>query len=96
MIESNHLMKTTQRMFFMLMFLASAAVQAAEKPNIVIIFTDDQQYDCYGANGRSKIQTPVLDRLAERGMRFTNAHAALSLCSPSRAAVLSPSTATRF
>ena len=72
----------------MLMFLASASLLAAEKPNIVIIFTDDQQYDCFGANGRSNVQTPVLDRLAERGVRFTNAHAALSLCSPSRAAVL--------
>ncbi len=75
-------------MFCMLMLLVSAAVQAAEKPNIVIIFTDDQQYDSYGANERSKAQTPVLDRLAERGIRFSNAHAALSLCSPSRAAVL--------
>jgi hypothetical protein len=32
-------------MFFMLMFLASASLLAAQKPNIVIIFTDDQQYD---------------------------------------------------
>ena len=66
----------------------TASLLAAERPNIVIIFTDDQQYDTYGANGRSKIQTPALDQLAERGVRFTNAHAALSLCSPSRAAVL--------
>ena len=80
----------------MLMFLASASLLPAQKPpvvslskpNIVIIFTDDQQYDSYGANGRSNVQTPVLDRLAKRGVRFTNAHAALSLCSPSRAAVL--------
>ncbi|MCP4854360.1 MAG: sulfatase-like hydrolase/transferase [Fuerstiella sp.] len=63
---------------------------------MVIIFTDDQQVDAYGANGSSKIQTPVLNRLAAREVRFSNAHAALSLCSPSRAAVLSPSTATRF
>ena len=81
-------MRTTQRMFFILMFLASTSLLAARRPNIVIIFTDDQQYDSYGANGRSKVRTPVLDRLAERGVRFTNAHAALSLCSPSRAAVL--------
>ena len=66
----------------------TASLLAAERPNIVIIFTDDQQYDTYGANGRSKIQTPALDQLAKRGVRFTNAHAALSLCSPSRAAVL--------
>lgn len=70
------------------MLLASASVLAAEKPNIVILFTDDQQFDCYGANGCSNVQTPALDRLAERGVRFTHAHAALSLCSPSRAAVL--------
>ena len=53
----------------------TASLLAAERPNIVIIFTDDQQYDTYGANGRSNVQTPVLDRLAKRGVRFTNAHA---------------------
>ncbi len=60
----------------------------AENPNIVIIFADDLGYgdlSCYGA---SLIQTPNIDRLAREGMRFTDAHSAASLCSPSRYGVL--------
>ena len=76
-------------LFLATLLFGCRLLQAAPaKPNIVIIFTDDQQYDSLGANGRSTILTPVLDQLAQRGVRFTNAHAALSLCSPSRAAVL--------
>ena len=57
-------------------------------PNIVIIFADDLGYgdlSCYGAE---KIATPNIDRLARQGMRFTDAHAAASLCSPSRYGLL--------
>ena len=56
----------------------------AAQPNIVVIFADDLGYgdvSCYGA---SKIQTPNIDRLASQGMKFTDAHSAASLCSPSR------------
>jgi arylsulfatase A-like enzyme len=59
-----------------------------EKPNIIIIFTDDQGYadlGCYGAKGFS---TPNLDQMAEDGMRFTNFYVAAPTCSPSRAALL--------
>ena len=62
------------------------AVSPAEvpKPNIVIILADDLGYgdvSCYGA---TKIKTPNIDRLAHEGMRFTDAHTAASVCSPSR------------
>lgn len=59
-----------------------------ERPNFIIIYSDDQRFDAFGANGNSIIQTPVLDKLAEQGIRFTNAHVVFSLCSPSRAALL--------
>ena len=58
------------------------------KPNVVFIFADDLGYgdlSCYGA---TKIDTPHIDRLATEGMRFTDAHAAASLCSPSRYGLL--------
>ncbi len=61
---------------------------AGEKPNVVIIFTDDQGYGdvgCYGAQG---YDTPHLDRMAEEGMRFTDFTVASSVCSPSRGALL--------
>ena len=53
-------------------------------PNIVIIMADDLGYgdiSCYGAE---KIKTPHIDKLAARGMKFTDAHTAASVCSPSR------------
>ncbi len=61
---------------------------AAERPNIVLILTDDQGYadaGCYGAKG---FKTPNLDRLAVEGRRFTNYYAGATVCSPSRAALL--------
>lgn len=61
---------------------------AAVKPNILIVFTDDQRWDAFHASGNDKIDTPNLDSLAERGMRFTNAFVTLSICGPSRAAML--------
>ncbi|TAN36772.1 MAG: arylsulfatase [Verrucomicrobia bacterium] len=69
---------------------ADAGFQALEKskPNIVFILADDIGYgdlSCYGAK---RVQTPVLDRLAREGRRFTDAHSPASTCSPSRRALL--------
>ena len=58
------------------------------KPNFVIIFTDDQGYQDVGCFGSPSINTPNLDRMAAEGMRFTDFYAAASVCSPSRAALL--------
>lgn len=67
--------------------VASPAFAVGETPNIVFIFTDDQRFDAIGAADRA-VTTPNLDRLASRGTRFTNAFVTLSICSPSRAAVM--------
>lgn len=61
---------------------------AQERPNFIVIFTDDQRHDAVGFAGNELIHTPNLDALAERGVRFSNAFVALSICSPSRAALL--------
>src|SRR5690606_26672144 len=61
---------------------------ARQKPNIVIVFTDDQGYQDVGAFGSPDIQTPHLDRMAAEGVKFTNFHAAQAVCSASRAALL--------
>lgn len=58
------------------------------KPNIIILFTDDQGYGDMGAYGSTTIETPNLDRMADEGMRFTNFYVAASSCTPSRAALL--------
>lgn len=57
-------------------------------PNIVFILTDDHRWDSYCAAESSRLNTPNLDRIAERGTRFTNAFVTLAICSPSRAACL--------
>lgn len=67
---------------------SAAQGETASHPNIVVIFADDLGYgdiSCYGA---TKIATPNIDRLASEGMRFTDAHSAASLCSPSRYGLL--------
>ena len=59
------------------------------RPNIVYILADDMGYGDVGCyNPESKIPTPHLDQLAAQGMRFTDTHAASSVCSPSRYSIL--------
>src|SRR5271168_3137828 len=65
------------------------------RPNIVVILADDIGYgdlSCYGA---TKVRTPNLDRLAAQGMRFTDAHCAAAVCTPTRYALLTGQYAWR-
>jgi arylsulfatase A-like enzyme len=61
---------------------------AAEKPNFIIIFTDDQGYADVGCFGAEGFETPNLDRMAAEGAKFTDFYSLASICSPSRAALL--------
>ena len=67
---------------------ASDRRTATRKPNVVVLFTDDQGYQDVGCFGSPDIETPNLDRMAAEGMRFTDFYSAASVCSPSRAALL--------
>jgi arylsulfatase A-like enzyme len=64
-----------------------AAPAAAPKPNIVIIFTDDQGYADLGCYGNKKNKTPRMDKLASEGTRYTSFYAQ-HVCGPSRSALL--------
>jgi arylsulfatase A len=68
--------------------LLARSTAAAELPNIVIIFTDDQGYADVGVFGAKGFQTPNLDRLASQGCIFRNFHVAQPVCSASRCALL--------
>lgn len=59
----------------------------AERPNVLLIITDDQNTDTVGCYGGA-VQTPHIDSLAENGIRFTNGNVVHSVCSPSRYAML--------
>jgi arylsulfatase A len=70
--------------------LMAGAVLASEspKPNVVLILVDDMGWADLGCYGSTFHETPNLDRLARRSMKFTNAYAACPVCSPSRAAIM--------
>jgi uncharacterized sulfatase len=71
--------------------LSVAPVAAAERPNILWIMADDHAAEAVGAYGgflQSLDPTPAIDRLAAEGMRFTSAFVTNSICTPSRATLL--------
>src|SRR6187399_3770007 len=68
--------------------LIGSAAFGAEKPNIVFILADDIGYGDLGCYGAKLVKTPMLDKLAARGCRFTDAHSPASTCTPTRRAFL--------
>ena len=64
------------------------AFAADNRPNFVLIFTDDQRYDAMSCAGHPFMHTPNMDRIAREGVLFKNAFVTLSLCAPSRACFL--------
>lgn len=75
--------------FFILCAALLTFGHASEKPNILVIYTDDQGYgDAASLNAKSKFPTPALDRLAAEGMTFTDAHCSDTVCTPSRYGLL--------
>ncbi|MBI5690550.1 MAG: arylsulfatase [Verrucomicrobia bacterium] len=75
--------------------LLLAAAQAADRPNIIFILSDDVGYGdlvCYGAN---QVKTPNLDRLAREGRQFMDAHSPASVCTPTRFAFMTGQYAWR-
>ena len=76
---------------WILMFLCAVGFASArpERPNVVFLLVDDLGWGDFGCYGARFNETPNIDRLAAQGMRFTNAYSACTVCSPSRAAILS-------
>ena len=73
---------------FTLILCAFSLTAADRKPNVIIIYTDDQgsvDLNCYGSKD---LVTPHMDGLAKRGVRFTQFYASAPVCSPSRAGLL--------
>ena len=69
--------------------------QTKAKPNVILIYADDLGYGdlgCYGAKG---VETPNIDKLAQQGIRFTNAHAMAATSTPSRYGMLTGEYAWR-
>ena len=75
------------RLVLLIFSLGFWSAHAAEKPNVVLIFTDDQGMNDVGCYG-SEIPTPNIDRIAAEGVKFTNFYSASSICTPSRFGLL--------
>jgi arylsulfatase A-like enzyme len=82
------------KIFFTLsMALLASTVQAANPefkphPNVIYILADDLGYGDLSCYGQDKLQTPNIDRLAEEGLRFTDHYSGNTVCSPSRAVLM--------
>src|ERR1043165_9327906 len=75
----------------LVLFFASLAQaqQPKKRPNVIVIITDDQRWDAMSIAGHKHLKTPNIDRLGKQGVYFKNAFCTTSLCSPSRASILS-------
>lgn len=86
-------MKTVLQFIFA---LSLALVLAAEKPNLIVIMTDDMGYADVGFNGCTDIPTPNIDSIAASGVRFTSGYVAYPVCGPSRASFMTGRYGQRF
>lgn len=80
---------------FLPMLTCAGLMQAQHRPNIVIIFTDDQGYQDLGCYGSPLIQTPAIDGMAREGLKLTDFYVSASVSSASRAGLLTGRLNTR-
>ena len=89
-------MKRLILLFGFISILVSCSSKTDSKPNIIIILADDAGYSDFGFMGSDEIKTPNLDQLALDGVTFNNAYVSASVCSPSRAGLLTGMYQQRF
>ena len=80
--------------FLASLFLAVSSGQ--QRPNVVLILSDDLGYHDLGCYGHPKIKTPVIDQLAQEGVRLTSFYSGATVCTPSRMALLTGSYPVRY
>lgn len=74
----------------------AAALAAAQKPNILLLFTDDQGYHDLSCQGATDFTTPNIDRIAHEGVRFTAGYVTAPQCAPSRGGLMTGISQARF
>lgn len=80
--------RTLVTLFAVLLTTGTTGLHADEQPHIVLLVADDLGYGDLGCYGASDIESPVLDRLAREGVRFTSFYANAPECTPTRTALL--------
>ncbi|SOE23752.1 Arylsulfatase A [Spirosomataceae bacterium TFI 002] len=73
--------------FFIFIALAFTSYKPTSKPNIILIMADDMGYECLGTYGSTAYKTPVLDAMANQGIKFNNC-VSQPLCTPSRVKIM--------
>ena len=73
-----------------------AQAERANRPNFVVIFTDDQGYGDLSCFGGKHVSTPRIDRMAKEGAKLTSFYVAAPVCTPSRAALMTGCYPTRI
>lgn len=76
------------KLYLLIFFFSVVAASAQQKPNILWITIEDSSPQFFGCYGNSNARTPVIDKLAEEGVRFTNAFSTGTVCSPSRSTII--------
>jgi len=92
-------MNTKQLLIFFSILLTALNISSQENPNVLFIAIDDLNDYVNSMNGSIKVPTPNIDRLAQKGTLFTNAHCQAPICGPSRASVMTglyPSTSGNY
>jgi len=94
-------MKISLLMFFKIVVLMLCisiydSSASSNKPNFIVIMTDDQGYNDVGFNGCKDIPTPNIDRIAYEGIKFTDGYVSYPVCGPSRAGLLTGRYQDRF
>ncbi|WNC69176.1 sulfatase-like hydrolase/transferase [Thalassotalea nanhaiensis] len=89
-------MNIMKRILLASLLLVNGQVLAQEKPNFIVILTDDQGYADVGFNGSKDIITPHIDRIANEGTKFNNGYVTYAVCGPSRAGLLTGRYQGRF
>ena len=87
MFIKNGVVKLSAVLVSALMALSAVQAETVGKPNIILIMADDMGYECVSAHGSATFQTPVLDKLAEAGVRFEHCYSQ-PLCTPSRVKIM--------
>ncbi|MGY3791223.1 sulfatase-like hydrolase/transferase [uncultured Aquimarina sp.] len=84
------------KFFFLIAILSIQLIEAQKKPNIILFFADDAGYADFGFQGSKVMKTPNLDKLAKKGVVFSQGYVTDATCGPSRAGLITGKYQQRF
>ena len=88
--------RATSIVFTLMIAMMVATLDAADRPNIILLMGDDHGWDETGYNGHPHLKTPVLDEMASRGLRLDRFYSAHPSCSPTRGSVITGRHPNRY